>query len=183
MARRKKDALSTHTLLGIRLSGFTARVDASVSYKVLDPRHYQEDAKVYEFASSLEVEGDCMYPEERAGESYRLTVYGRELNEGEFTLTLADCHVRDDKGLLQYRKRGDKRVPLYKVPKGIGLLDRQRRTRIWAGTVWVSSRVVSDMLTLLPHVSPLYVAIQELRVERNRWITSLTLQTTDPSEE
>jgi hypothetical protein len=182
MARRRKDGSPSYTLLSIRLSRFTARIDASVNYMVRDPRHYQEDAKVYEFASSLEVEGDCTHPKERAGEPYRITVYGHEPNEGQFALTLADCQARDDKGLRRYRKRGDKQVPLYNVPKGIGLLDRQRGTRIWAGTAWVSPQVVTDMLTLLPHVRPLYIAFQELRVERTRWIVSLTLQTSKPDE-
>jgi len=183
MARRKTDASDTYTLLGINVSGFTAHIDASVSYRVRDPRHYAEDAKVYEFASSLEVEGACTYPEERAGDSCRLTVYGCEPRTGEFALTLADCHTRDDRGLPKYRKRGVRQVPVYAVPKGIGLLDRQRGNRTWSGTAWVSPQLLTDMLAVLPHVRPLYLAIQELRVERTRWIVRMTLQTTDPATE
>ena len=47
----------------------------------------------------------------------------------------------------------------------------------------MAPHIVSDMLLLLPQVRPLYVGIHEMKVERNRWIVGLTLQTTDPAEE
>lgn len=183
MARRTTKGSPAYTFLGVGLSGFSARVGASVSHKARDPRHYRDDTNVYEFTSSLEFEGVCTYPEERAGEFYRLTAYGHEPRPGEFALTLADCHVRDERGLPKYRKLAGKQVPVYEVPKGIGLLNRERGTRAWTGWVWVSSQLITDMLTLLRTAGPLYVGIQESKVDRSRWIVGLTLQTTDPANE
>ena len=49
--------------------------------------------------------------------------------------------------------------------------------------VWVSPHTVTDMLTLLPNVRPLFLTIQELRVERYRWIVGLTLQTNNQEDD
>jgi len=183
MPRRKKTRAEEYTFLALKLSGFDAAINASINYEVRDPRHYQDDAKVYTFGSQLDIEGVSTYPEERAGETYCLTVYGSEPCHDRFTLTLADCHVRDDHGVPMYRKVRGKEVPVYDVPKGIGHLERQRGTRTWVGWLWVLPQTVNDMLTLLPQVRPLYVDIHELRIGRQRWIVGLTLQTTDPAEE
>jgi len=110
-------------------------------------------------------------------------LYGSEPRYDKFTLTLADCHVRDDHGVSKYRKVRGKEMPVYDVPKGIGHLERLRGTRTWAGWVWAPPQTVNDMLTLLPHVRPLYVDIHELRIGRKRWIVGLALLTTDPAEE
>ncbi len=148
-----------------------------------NPKRYRDNAKVYEFHSQLELNGIFKYPDERIDEKFQLTVYGRDLDHPEFALTLKDCHVRDDEGSYKYRKVRGKEVPDYDVPKSIGYLERQRGTKIWIGAVWVSQHTVTDMLTLLPGVRPLYIALHERRVERNRLIVGLTLQITDPDEE
>jgi hypothetical protein len=183
MGKKKKPTGPEYTFLAIKITDYSTHIDASISYKVRDTRHYQDDAKVYEFASEVELHGICTYPEDRSGDRYALTIRGSESRQGEFALTLADCHVRDDKGLPKYRRARGKEVPVYDIPKGIGLLERQRGTQSWTGWAWVSPRTITDMLTLLPHVHPLYVAIQEVKMQRARWIVSLTLQTADPANE
>lgn len=62
------------------------------------------DANVYRFSSSVVLEGICNYPEERKGEKYSFTVYGGEMHAGQFDVKLLDCQVRDDDGMLKYRK-------------------------------------------------------------------------------
>ena len=116
--------------------------------------HYYRDAKVYQFDSSVELEGACNYPEEREGEKFPFTVYGREIHEGGFDVTLSDCHVLDDDGARKYRRVRGKDVPVYEVPKGIGTIQRVRGSGGWSGWCWISPRAVSDMLALLPNVSP-----------------------------
>jgi hypothetical protein len=181
--RKKKPTEPEYAFLTIEVNDYSARVDTSISYEVRDARHHQDDAKVYEFASDIELQGICTSPKDRSGERYALTIHGSEPRQGEFALTLADCHVRSDSGVPKYQKARGKEVPVYQVPRGIGLLQRQRRAGSWTGWAWVSPQTVTDMLTLLPHVRPLYVAIHEVKVQRACWIVSLTLQTTDPVSE
>jgi len=78
--------------------------------------------------------------------------------------------------------RGELR-PVYDVPEGIGILNKVRGTQNWTGAAWVAPNTISDMLTLLPTVDPLYVFLHEVKIGRNRWIKGITLQTTDPAEE
>jgi hypothetical protein len=53
---------------------------------------------------------------------------------------------------------------VYDVPDGLGLIEKVRGKREWSGFCWVSPGTVSDMLLLLPHVSPLYISIHERKV-------------------
>ena len=100
-----------------------------------------------------------------------------------FDVTLSDCQARDDDGDRKYRRVRGEDVPVYEVPKGIGMIERVRGVGGWSGWCWISPRAVSDMLVLLPNVSPLYISLHERKIGRTRWINGLTLQTTDPAEE
>ncbi len=72
---------------------------------------------------------------------------------------------------------------MYDIPGSIGYLERKRAARAWSGAVWIAHPLVSDMLALLPQARPLYLAVNELKVDRRRQITGLALQTTNPAEE
>jgi hypothetical protein len=183
MTKRKKPSIEEYSFSTVELSAFKASVDASINHEVRDPKRYRDSAKVYDFHSQLELEGIFRYPEERLKEIFQLTVYGRELDHPELTLTLKDCHVRDDQGSYKYRKVRGKESPVYDIPKNIGYLERQRGTKNWMGVVWVSQSTVTDMLTLLPSIQLLYLALHERRFGRHRGIVSVTLQTNNPEEE
>lgn len=94
-ARKKR---ADYDSLSLEVSSYKASVDAAINYRVRDRKHYDEDAKVFDFHSSVEVECGCLWPEERAGSDYHLTIYGRELEHAPFSMTLDDCHVRDEFG-------------------------------------------------------------------------------------
>ena len=172
-----------HAFLAITISGYTAAIDAAINYEVNDKRFRHHDTKVYRFDSRLEIEGVCVYPESRQGEEYFISVHGSEREAGQFNLTLTGCHVRDEYGVKQYRKVRGEEVPVYDIPKEIGMLDRRPRNTAWNGWLWVPTHTISDMLALLPHVRPLYLGIYELKEKRTRWIRSVTLQTNNPAEE
>jgi hypothetical protein len=71
---------------------------------------------------------------------------------------------------------------VYRKPPGLGVLEK-RGERAWTGRVNVEARLVSDMLVLLMSGRPLFLAIDERKDGRTRWIDGITLQTTDPAEE
>ena len=76
MAKRKKSSTLEYSINHAELTGFSASIDASINYKVREPRHYEDGAKVYKFGSHLELEGNFIYSEDRAEENIQLTVYG-----------------------------------------------------------------------------------------------------------
>ena len=176
----KKDEYS---FLAIKVLSYKAYVDASINYEVRDKCHYSNDAKIYKFSSHLEIEGICTWPEEREGDEYAITIYGHEIRQGDFELTLSDCNVMDEHWSPKYKRVRGKDVPVYDVPKGMGTLNKVRGAALWTGCIWVPTSTITNMLNLLTAVTLLYIAIHENKIERHRWIVGLTLQTTDPADE
>ncbi|MDZ7840832.1 MAG: hypothetical protein U5R46_08445 [Gammaproteobacteria bacterium] len=180
---KKRKPKAEYTISGCELRNYRARVEAGINYEVRDPHLYRDRAKVFKFHSSLELEAVYVYPDDRVGQPCTLTIHGKEGRYEDFNQTLSDCQVRDDKGGLKFRKIRGEFKPEYDVPHGIGLLERQRGTQAWSGWAWVSPQTVTDMLTRLPSVRPLYVGLHEVKIERTRWIITVSLQTTNPADE
>ena len=170
-----------YALLGIKITNYTAAINAAINHEVGDTRECAGDEKIYSFDSRIEIEGLCTYPEGQEDSTYSITIYGGERPDRSFSLTLKDCHQIDDDYMHVYRKVRGTEVPVYNVPKDIGCIERQRGTKHWRGAVWVPIRTVTDMLTLLPHTQPLYLDIQTLIEKKYHGIRSLSLQTNDPA--
>jgi hypothetical protein len=62
-------------------------------------------------------------------------------------------------------------------------LEKQRGTTEWRGAIWAQPRHITDLLILLGYKQQLYMAIHEQKIERQRWIKSIEILTTDPAEE
>lgn len=183
MTKRNKSASVEYELLSIPLSRYGASIDASVNSYARNKHHHYSDPRIYQFHSSVELEGTCDYPEERSGEAYVIGVHSWEIEEGMFEARLSDRHAKDEDGGLVYRRVRGEDVPVYDVPDGIGLIEKVRGEKRWSGFCWASPRTVSDMLTLLPKARPLYISIHERKVGRTRWINGLSLQTSHPAFE
>jgi hypothetical protein len=158
-------------------------VGASINHRAKDRRSQHDDLRVYEFDSALEITGLCTYPEERLWESFFITVYGNQQDEGDLDARLREFHIEDKNGSPKYRKSGDRYLPLYKLPSGVGFLQKERGRNSWDGCAWVPNQTVSMMLSVLDRNGPVFAELHERRVGRNRWINGLTLQTTDPAYE
>jgi hypothetical protein len=158
-------------------------VGASINHRAKDKRYQHDELRVYRFDSSLEIAGVCNYPDDRSGERYSITVYGDQSDEGDLNAKLREFHIKDKNGDPKYRKSRGHYLPVYEVPKGVGLLQKVRGENSWNGCVWVPDRTVSMMLTLLNSMGALFVELHERRGARNRWVNSLRLQTTDPAYE
>jgi len=91
VAKRKKSSSPEYSINHAELTGYSASIDASISHKVRESRYYEDDAKVYDFGSHLELEGHFIYSEDRAEEKILLNIYGSDSGHSDFELTLADC--------------------------------------------------------------------------------------------
>ena len=183
--RRKSATLEEHTLLGIEISDFKARSSAALNHDLRNswPRFARDDDLVYEFGTSLEITGTSIYPSERANDTYELSVHGHELRRGDFSLKLKDCQLRDEYGVPRYKSYRGQQLPVYESPPGLGMLDRRRGTGIWYSWVYVMPGLVHDMLLLLMQSRPLYISLHERKTGRERWIQSVSVQTTNPADE
>lgn len=184
MPRRKsRPNEPQYQFLAIQVTSYSASIDAAINWRARDPHWQHDNVLVYDFHNRIELVGTCSYPQERQGATYQLTVYGRELDDGDFIAKLRDYVARDAEGNIKRRKSRGHELPIYAPPEGIGSLEKRRGENLWNGVVWVAHLTTSDMLTLLARVERLYVSIQEKRIGRQRWIVGLTLQTSDPAEE
>lgn len=184
--KRQKRPEDVHTHLSVRIEAFEARIEAAVNPNVYAPQYawdLDDEEPLYKFTTALTINGVSNYPDERAGDTYDLTVYGTDIRSRRLSGTLKDVQARDQRGSLQYRKYRGREIPVYNPPGGIGLLDKVRGEPRWTGWVYVSPQFVNDSLVLLGQGKKLFVALHERKSERTRWIQSLDIQTTDPAEE
>jgi len=157
---------------------------ALLNYNLRDKRpiYVRDDDPAYEFITAIHLTGKCLYPDERAGDEYKLTLRGHELHAGQNSATLSDFHAHDENRIPIYRTYRGEEYPVYKGPPGLSLLNRQRGTKVWDAWLCLAPRLVSDMLHLI-NTRPLYVAIHEKKTGRDRWIQSISLQTKNPDED
>ena len=182
MSKRTKSMPEEYSINHAELHSYKASVDASINHEVRDPKHYRQDATVYEFDSRLEFECKFICSENRIDEQLELTVHGSNSAKREFGLILKDCHVRDDEGTFKYHKVRGKELPVYDVPKGVGYIERQRGAAKWRGAAWVNQTTIANMLSLLTSVQSLYFMLHERKVNRTRWLVGISLQTYHPDE-
>jgi len=183
MKKTKKQPKPTFDFLGIEIEHYDANIDISINHKARDKRYIYSNPKVFHYYTKIEIQGPLVYPDERMPGTYNITIYGDEREDGEFTSRLDNYHVRGNDGDPIYRKDRGKEIPIFDAPSGVGYLEKIRGTDDWKGCAWLPPVIVTNMLTLLPHVSPLYLAIHELKIDRVRWMNGISLQTIHPSIE
>ncbi|MGX5842694.1 hypothetical protein ACWGTI_18415 [Mesorhizobium sp. ArgA1] len=184
--KRPKKPGEEYTQLAIRVERCDASVEAAVNYNVYAPEtawNSDDDDPLYRCVSRLTIAGVSSYPEERAGETYEVTIYGDNLGSGDIRATLKDVQERDKHGSPKYRHYRGRQIPIYNPPPGIGLIDKIRGEPRWTAWLRVSPHYTSDALALLRNGRQLFLAIHEFKKGRKRWVRSVSLQTTDPAEE
>lgn len=170
----------------LRIDGHDVRAEAAINRDAHSPQYAWRDTQeepLYEFETHLEISAVCTEPEERADDTYELTIYGDVSPESDIYWKLKDIQVVDDNHVRKYRAYRGKQIPVYAPPKGMGTLNKKRGEPRWHAAIWVRPRYVNDLLVLLGYQQQLYMSIHERKIERHRWIQSLTVQTGDPGEE
>ena len=185
MAAKRKSApiKAEYSFICAKIKDYSVRVSGAINHEIHDRRYAHPESRVFLHETDLELRGTISYPEDRAGDDIDISIWGHELQDGHFSATLDQFHVRDAAGLPKYRKRGDRSDPVYEPPESVGFIERRRGTRTWSGAVYIPPAIVSDMLTLLTGSGPLFLTINELKTGRRHKIRSITLQNKDPEEE
>jgi hypothetical protein len=113
--KRQKRHEDEHTHLAIRVERCDATVEAAVNYNVYAPQsawNSDDDDPLYRFTTRLTVAGKSTYPEERAGDTYEVTIYGDNLGSGDVRATLRDVQERDEHGSPKYRQYRGRQIPI-----------------------------------------------------------------------
>lgn len=180
---RRKRTTDEHVALAIRVSTFEVAVGASINVQLRTtvPHSWDDSDPVVAPEFRLVISGTSTYPDNRANDSYEITVYGERLAREE--RTFEQVRVRDRYNVPVYRKYRGQDYPVFKVPPGISTVERSRGTREWRAALFVEANIASRMLTVLSLGRQAFISIEEHRVERQCWIRGLSLQTTDPAIE
>ncbi len=176
----------TITRLGVLVESSDVRVEADINYDAKLPQYairLNEQDPVYKYVTRLVLRGAVTYPPERAGDRYEVSISGDDSPSKEVSPTLRQLQERDEHGSPKYREYRGGHIPVYKPVAGFGLVDKVRGEPAWSGWINIQGRLVSDMLVLLSSGRRLYLAIEERRLGRTRWIDGVGLQTTDPADE
>ena len=177
-AKRKTNKPAVeHEYIAVTIDKYEISTRAGINYEALDTKSQHDDVRIYDFSTNIEIEGTIDYPDARKGHRQRLTIY-----TGDFEDTLNDHHVLDKDGNDKYsNKRGGCKA-MYDPPKWIGLMDKVRGELAWQGHVSVSPQSASNMLTLFSQPKQLYLAIDEFKENKYRFIRHVSLQTNDAAE-
>jgi len=140
-------------------------------------------ANVYKFSSTLEISGVFIEPGDRSGEPVKIAIYGDEFEENEFLLKVKDFHAVDNELRPVYKKKGNRELPVYALPNGLGIINKLRGKNEWQGWYRVPAAFAAVLLTVLNCNQVVYLTITECKVERTRWIYRLALQTNDPEDD
>lgn len=175
-----------HSHIIIRLEHYEAGVEARVNHYAYAPQYawnLDDDDPLYEFTNQIVITGNSIYPPERQGDRYKLTIQGTESSSHRLNAKLKDIHARDKYGSPKYREYRGKQIPIYQPPHGLGLVEKVRGERCWTAWLFVAPRFINDLLVLLGHQRHLFLALHERKIDRSRWVQGMTLQTSDPTEE
>lgn len=188
LSKRKglRQAEDIFTQLAIRVEHYEVRVAAAISHDVYAPQfawNLDDNDPVYPITTRLTITGVSTYPEERAGDSYELTIYGDDAPSRRLNATLKDVQVRDQYGSLEFRKYRDRQIPVYHPPEGMGLIEKVKGEPRWTAWFHTPVRFASNLVSLLGHNRVLFISLNERRKAKARWILGMSLQTVDPAEE
>lgn len=180
---RKKSDSDEYTSLAIKVSKFEVAVGESINVNLRTklPFSWDDSDPVVAPDFRLMISGSCTFPEDRAGDSYQITLYGERLEREQ--LTFKQIRVCDEHNVPVYRKHRGREYPAFELPPGLATIARLRGTREWQTCMWVSPHTVSRMLPVVSSGRQLFVSIDECKRDRQRWVRGFAVQTTDPADE
>jgi hypothetical protein len=183
MAKRKVKPAEPQIPLFARVESYDVRSTVGFNIHLLGRWRddLPDDTEVFESTTVLIVRGVLYEPTLRSGEHVELTLYGERASRS--TLRIKDIHARDKDESHMYRIVRGLHVPVLNLPTGVTTIERRRSENIWAAWVFVEPRSVTDMLLVLATGRQTHLSLYEKKVDRRRWLTDVTLQTSDPVAE
>jgi hypothetical protein len=184
--KRRGEPEAVYTSLAVCVERYEARADVSVNYLLEHPHlafHDPDDDSVFEHITQIVVTGTATYPEERRRETFEFTIRGDDSPGTRVNLKLREMQERDEHRVPKYREYRGQPLPVYRPVPGIATMSRTGKQSPWTAWINLAPRLVSDMLVMFGSGMRLYLSVYECKRGRERWIRSLSLQTTDPANE
>ena len=174
-----------HSHLTISVDRYEASVSARINHFAYEPQyawHPIDEEPVYQFSNGLIVWGIVTWPEDRGGDRCEVTLYGDVSPARDLDTRLEEIAELDEDRLPRYRKYRGREVPVYREPKGFGVLDKVRGEPEWRTSLFVKPTFVDRWLALLTSSDGLFISLHECKSSRKRWVRGIELRTSDPNE-
>ncbi len=162
--------------LSIIVDKFEISSQFSTSYKA-HQKYALPETPVFSSYSQLELTGRLLDPVDRRDLVIEISISGHAPDPGHFESTLKDYEVKDDVGRVKYKKSKQGAFPSYNPPSIVGTVEKVRGEKRWKAFAWVPPALLTDMLIMLTNHSPMYVSICEIKKNRNRLISSISVNT------
>ena len=179
---KKKSEKPEYETLGIKVNSYNVSVSADINRTIRRPNTCRGDEHIYEYRTHLEIEGVCNHPKERAGELHSIRLYSLHNEDDNGALKLQDCRAKDGEGMPLMRTVQGSKVLVFEVPEYIGTLKKRRGENHWDTHLQMPKQIISNMLSLLSNISPLYFYCNEVIEGKTHHVRQLSLQTNDPSK-
>lgn len=169
---------SDYELLSIIVDKFEVSSLFGTNYEA-HQKYALPETPVFRSYSQIELSGRILDPVNRCGYSIEISLSGIEPNQCHFKAQLQDFEVKDNAGHPKYRKSPNGNIPVYAPPTSIGIVEKVRGEQRWKAYAWIPPSLLTDILIILTNHSQVYVSINEVKKNRSRLITSISVNT-DP---
>lgn len=183
---RRRPPTEAHSHLVIAVEGHQTSVSARINHYAYEPQYafrLLEDEPVYQFSNRLVASGTIVSEGKSAGDRCVVTLYGDPSPAFNLDARLEDIAELDAHGSPRYRTFRGKEVPVYRPPKGLGVIEKVRGEPLWQTSLFVKPVFVDRWLALLGSSRDLFISLHECKLGRKRWVRGVELGTANPEEE
>ncbi len=183
MAVKKKGTTDEYSFIIVKVENIEISLNSGMNFETRGFFVTGENDRIYSFGSNIEITGECIYPEDRMGQKFIVTLAGSSKPSDHLELKLKDLMQLDRNGAPVYKKYKDRIRPVYKEPIGLALVDKVRGENKWLVYLQVDRQMISDSLVLASYNRQLYLSVHEKKSNRQRWVRNFSLGTTNPLDE
>lgn len=172
--------------IAIRVTDAEVMVEASINYnlKMLRPLFYNPQDLVYENYPTVILAGECFYPKKLNGNTFVVTLFGKEIHKGYLAATLDDYHKRGEYNTRIYKEyRGSEYPVMDEGPMGIGTYEKVRGEPCWESHMFLGREFVNDLLAILNIKKEMFIHISSSKENRTYWIQDFKVLSKNPLDD
>lgn len=170
----------------IRVTDSQVMIEASINYnlKMSRPLFYNPEDLVYQNYPTVILTGECFYPKKQNGNTFVVTLIGKEIHKGYLATTLDDFHKRGEYNTRVYKRyRGNEYPVMEEGPKGIGTYEKVRGEPCWESNMFMGREFVNDLLAILNIKKEIFIYISSSSENRTHWIHEFSVTSQNPLDD
>ena len=122
----KKKAKPVEEYLTLNVEDFSVDVSTAINPEARKPSQEDDSVDLYDYGSFIQINGICTSPEDHVNQRYGIVVLRNRPHAVDFDAKLRDVCVRGQDGAPKFHERRGRLLPVYDVPPGFTLLNKNR---------------------------------------------------------